>query len=432
MSTTPLPSLVGDVILGGRELFTDLPPTYGPPTLLSATPAIDANGNFPNGVAVTVRATFLTKWGETLGSVAELTTAALSGGQNAVDCVVGPIPLEAAACRIYFSTAGIGTESLMQQFNNMIPSVVSQTFRITYSLTINPTVSQSLPSRSTAYLPDMDGPAVGASSVYRWLNQALAWAAAKNRGGLPDFGGAGTTNAQPNYVLPGYWRKIDSAWFDGYPLGLLYKNNVFRRNPVPGFSGMLVVFQATDRLMVEAWPQPNRTSNQTTLSAPMLVTDTTATLTSVVAQVLGFGLYQIGSEIVNYAAVTSNSLTGLQRGMCGTTPVAHSIGEACVELNLMIAGYRVPSKYNVGQSGSTFFLPPGWDEALTFYLLYRFRKAEQDEPGAAAAYKEATEKISAQGANRIIAGPRQISPFSAIGPEVGAGLGTAFGGVIIP
>jgi hypothetical protein len=264
------------------------------------------------------------------------------------------------------------------------------------------------------------------------MKQALDWAAAKNNGGLPDFGAVGTVNGQPIYQMNGYWKKIDSAWFDGYPLGLLQKNNVFRRNPVPGYSGMLVVFQATDRLIVEAWPQPNRTSNQTTLASNIGLTDTVANLTSTANYVLGFGMTQIGTEIVNFAGISGNQLTGLTRGMCGTTPAAQSSGVACTELNLMISGYRVPAGYSVGSAASTFYLPPGWIEALTSYMLYKFRSAEQDEASAQRYLKEAEAKMKDLTSNRIIAGPRQISPYSAIGPEVGAGLGTAFGGVIIP
>jgi hypothetical protein len=104
------------------------------------------------------------------------------------------------------------------------------------------------------------------------------------------------------------------------------------------------------------------------------------------------------------------------------------------ELNLMVSGYRVPSStsYFPGQAATPLYLPPGWDEALVNYLLYRFRKAEQDEQGAAANLKEAEGKLSSLGANRIIAGPRQIQPYGGIGPETARGYGGAFGGVIIP
>lgn len=420
---------VGDVIISARELMTDLPQqTSLAPNILGVAQTTVAGGGFSPGNTVWLVATALTPWGETLAGGEQ--NIAITGGNNAVQITLGVYP-DCNGVRIYYtsgpaSPSQSGLEFVFEQFpftpgsGNLVVTIVNN---FTMGLP---------PQRNTAYRPDTDGAAVGAFAIYRWLNQALAWAAAKNRGGLPDFGAVGTVNSQPNYVVPGYWKKIDSAWFDGYPLGLLVKNNVFRRNPVPGFSGMLIVFQATDRLMIEAWPQPNRTSAQTTLASPMLATDTTATLTSTAAYVLGFGMTQIGSEIVNFSNIFGNQLQGLQRGMCGTVPASHNIGESVTELNLMIAGYRVPATYSVGQSASTLYLPPGWDEALTTYMLYRFRKAEQDEQGAAAALKEATQKMSDLSANRIIAGPRQIQPYAAIGPEVGAGLGTAFGGVIIP
>lgn len=420
---------VGDVILSGRELMTDLPQTLPAPTLTGFT---NPAGGFPVGTYYVV-ATLLTIWGgetsisnELLVSVAAFQTFTLaytlpgsSGGTTPPSWVTG--------MRVYYGSSP-GAEN--QYFTIPLASINGSFTPPTAPFT---TTVQNPPSRSSAYNPDTDGAAVSVGAIYRWLNQGLKWAAAKNRGGLPDFGAVGTVNGQPNYVLPGYWRKIDSAWFDGYPLGLLSKNNVYRRNPVPGYSGMLIVFQATDRLMVEAWPQPNRTSGQSTLSAPMTATDTVANLASTSGYVLGFGMTQIDSEIVNFAAINGNQLTGLQRGMCGTVPAAHSTSAPTTELNLMIAGYRVPSTtYAVGQAATTFYLPPGWDEALSKYLLYRFRKAEQDEQGASTALKEAEGLLTDLSANRIIAGPRQIQPYAAIGPEVGAGLGTAFGGVLIP
>jgi hypothetical protein len=419
-------ALVGDVIMSARELMTDLPPTlFGAGSNVAV--ATVAGASLPPGTYFAI-VTFRNNWGETLSSSGEVGPLTIGGGgSNQAIQITANLPGPTATfVRLYltYPNNGSGSEVVFTDFP-VVPVGV-------YNLTTFPTNNGYPPTRNTAYLPDSDGGAVSATAIYRWLNQGLAWAAAKNRGGLPDFGAVGTTNGQPNYVMPGYWKKIDSAWFDGYPLGLLQKNNVYRRNPVPGYSGMLIVYQATDRLMVEAWPQPNRTSGQTTLASPLAATDTVANLTSAAGYVLGFGLTQIGAEIVNFAAVSGNQLTGLTRGMCGTVPAAAAIGTAVIELNLMIAGYRVPSTYAVGAANSTFYLPPGWDSAIAYYILSRFRKAEQDEQGAKAALDEAKQNLSDMSANRIIAGPRQISPYSAIGPEVGAGLGTAFGGVIIP
>ena len=403
--------------------MTDLPQSLGPPTL----GALFATNTGPPFVAGTyfIVATQLNPWGESLASAESSIVLAVNGTiLIPITCAPG-----ATAVRFYYSTVS-GQESFYQQ-QPVLGGFVSLT------LTNAPTGSQTPPTRSTAYMPDTDGAALGAFAVYRWLNQSLGWAAAKNRGGLPDFGAAATTGGQPNYTLPGYWKKIDSAWYDGFPLGLLQKNNVFRRNPVTGYSGMLTVFQATDRLMVEAWPQPSRTSARTTLAFAIGATDTVALLTSTAGFVLGFGMAQIDSEIVNYAGISGNNLIGLQRGMTGTVAASHDPAVATVpvsELNLMVSGYRVPSttSYFPGQAATPLYLPPGWDEALISYMLYRFRKAEQDEQGATTNLKEAAEKLSSLGSNRIIAGPRQIQPYGGIGPETARGYGGAFGGVIIP
>jgi hypothetical protein len=410
-------ALVGDVILSARELMTDLPSALGAPAVSSISGTTGGGFNLLSTLYIVV--TQLNAWGESVASTEQSVT--LTGSQDAVALTIDTAQ-GAAFVRVYYGL-NTGQENAYEQF--------PATGLVTNCTIVNTELAGSVPTRSSAYLPDTDGQAVSAYAAYRWFNQALAWAAAKNRGGLPDFGAVGTTNGQPIYVLPGYWKKIDNAWYDGYPLALLSKNNVFRRQPVPGYSGALIVYQATDRLIVEAWPQPNRTSGQSTLASPMNANSVTASLTSSAGIVLGFGLFQIGAEIVEFASVSGNNLIGLTRGMCGTTPAIHQPGEATTELNLMISGFRVPSTYSVGQAASTLYLPPGWDEALVSYMLYRFRSAEQDDKSAQRYLQEATQKMSDLSANRIIAGPRQIQPYGSQGPEVAVGLGSPFGGVII-
>jgi hypothetical protein len=414
-------STVGDLLISAREIMTDLPQSLGAP-VIGTLAAVTPFPTFPAGTYYLV-ATQLNQWGESVGSTEA--SIVLSATRNiAVPITCSPA---ATSIRIYWGTAS-GAESAYQQY---AISGGSGTFTLT---NLNP-IAQNPPTRSTAYMPDTDGSAVGVFALYRWLNQALGWAAAKNHGGLPDFGAVGTIGGQGLYNVPGYWKKIDSAWYDGYPLGLLAKSNVFRRNPVPGYAGILVVFQASDRLIVELWPQPNRTSNITTTALDVATTDTVAALTSVANYVLGFGMTQIGAEIVNYASIDpiEIELNGLTRGMCGTVPATLlPAGATATELNLMIAGYRVPSTYAPGQAASTLYLPPGWDEALVSYMLYRFRNAEQDEASAQRYLKEASAKMADLSANRIIAGPRQINAYGGVGPETMRGLGGFFGGVIVP
>ena len=66
-----------------------------------------------------------------------------------------------------------------------------------------------------------------------------------------------------------------------------------------------------------------------TLAADVDISDTTVTLTSGT----GFpdtGVIKINSEIIRYASLSGNMLTGLERGYDGTTAAAHSSGDAVV------------------------------------------------------------------------------------------------------
>lgn len=410
---------VGDIIMGFRELATDLPSTLAPPSSFALTPTIGSN---PLADAVYYFVfTLVNQWGETIAS-SESSATTTGGNQNIVITQgTGPAITSGLSVRAYVST--------LQGQEAGYFAITS--FPFTYDSTVTP-ISQPVPSRNTAYLPDSDGQALGAYAAYRWLNAGLHAAASFAGGGIPDFGAVGTASGNPLYQLPGYWKKLDTAWYDGYPLYLARKNDVFRKSPVPGTVGALLVYQASDRLIVECWPQPSRTSGQTTLASPISASATSATLTSAASFALGFGLVQIGTEIMEYSSISGNTLGALTRGMSGTVPTAQLAGASVTELNLMVSGYRVPSSYAVGSSGSNLTLPPGWVDALKDYMLHRFREAEQDGAEASRLLKQFNEKMQTLRTNKIIAGPRQIQANAGRGAETMVGLGSPFGGIIVP
>jgi hypothetical protein len=416
--------LVGDVIMQFRELATDLPNILGPPFINSATQIVSTSGQF--GIStVYFFATTIGQWGETLASPEQSLT--ITGSNNAIQINLTTFPFSNAV-RIYYSVNVPGAESLYEQFT--VPSQAGTT-NPTVTI-INVGLSGFSPQRNTAYNPDQDGPAVGAYAAYRWLNAALTWAASKNKGGIPSFGAIGTISGQGVQVFNGYWKKFDTAWYDGYPLYLARKNDVFRKAPVPGTVAALILHEATDRLVVEMWPQPSRTSAQTTLASGISINATTATLTNASAWKLGFGKAQIDQEIMEYSAINGNVLSGLVRGLAGTTAVAHNISAPVTELNMEISGLRMPASYSVGAAMSTLQAPPGWENALSRYMLYMFRSAEQDDAGANRYLKEAEAMFGELSANRIIIGPRQVSISAGRGAETYPSLGGVFGGVIVP
>ncbi|PWT72277.1 MAG: hypothetical protein C5B60_09760, partial [Chloroflexi bacterium] len=73
-----------------------------------------------------------------------------------------------------------------------------------------------------------------------------------------------------------------------------------------------------------------------------------------------------------------------------------------------------------------------WEDAMETYMLARFKKAEQQFQEANALTKEFTAKVQHLMATRVIVGPRQIQVFAGRGSETFPGLGSPFGGVIVP
>lgn len=404
-------ALVGEIILGSRELFTDLPiGRLNPPSGLTAA-AFGSGATIPSGT-YDVEVTYSNQFGETLAE--DLGAVVITLGQAIR--VTGSLPPGVTKVRMYFSLA------------NLTPGYLDGT-----SLPLTATASGipgSVPVRNTAYLPDTDGNALSVSGWYRWLNDGLNLASTICDG-LPDFAAVGTDSGQPAYVFPGTWNKVGLCWYDGYPVAVDSKNNVFRRNNIPGIVGNLSLIQSTDRLIVECWPQPSRTSGRTTTTANMSATDSSVTLAAS-NFVIGFGLAQIGDELVYFAQNGSLTMSGLTRGMAGTIPTAWPSGTAVTELNLMVTGTRAPRGYSVGMAGSTFYLPPGWEDAIQTYLISRFRKGEQQTQEAQALLNEFTAKVQKLSATKIIAGPRQIPSSRGSGVEIAGNMGSIFGGVIIP
>jgi hypothetical protein len=276
---------------------------------------------------------------------------------------------------------------------------------------------------------------VSVGTLYRWLNQGLSRLARK-AGGLQDYTGVGSVAGQPLYVVTGEWAKFTSVWYDGFTLGFGNQRNFFRRNTIT--SSVLAECAITvrdNRVILEVFYQPVRTSGSTTLSAPMLVTDTVAALTPP-SGFQSFGppmLAQIGSEIVAFSAISGNNLIGLTRGIGGTTPQAWSAATPVTELNIWILGKRLFSAQFVpGNAANVVPVPIGWEVILPDYIINRFRRAEQQDQEGARYLKEFDDAITDfLRANRQLAGPVQAGG-SFIGAATVPGMGSSGGGVVLP
>lgn len=427
-------SLVGDALLSLREQAADPPMNLPAPTLSSVTPV-------PTGALnIWFTVTQLTPWGE---SPVSAETALTTGAIGATFTLAGICSFAATALRVYFTLGVAGGEDRYSEY--AIPSGGQGTFSLAFTLSGTGTGQGAItpgfaPARSSAWLPDTDGTALSAAALYRWINEGLDAATALTEG-IRDVTGIPSTAGQAQYQVVSNWRKLTSGFYDGYPITMGSKSDVFRRSNVRGISGTTVLNQDSVVQQVELYPQSSRTSGNGTLNGNLSATALAVPYTpGSSGWVLGFGLALIGPypadpsacELIYYSGNASNSLSPVTRGMGGTIAQAWPTNTPVSEANIYFSGIRYPLHYQRGQANNQLQLPPAWIDALKDYLDSRFKRAEQDIQGATEIYKSFQAKCLAIKGNREIMSPRQVQVGGSTGPEVVAGLGGYFGSVILP
>jgi hypothetical protein len=368
MATNPIAlfagSLIGDVLIQARETVPDLPPSL-PAPIASFAVTTPGTGTLSAGTYF-VEVTQWNQWGETLPSTesSQQTILATNGLQITSALQVGATKIRAYLTQVNGSS---GTES------QYVESTVSP-----FTILANPVLAGSPPVRGTAWLPDSDGGFISAGAIYRWLNAGLELIA-RGTGGYQDYSAIGSTINQPLYQIPGTWNSITSIWYDGYWMQGGDAGTFWRRNSITSqVLSQAHISVSYGKTILEVYPQPARTSVVTTLSAPMAATDTTAALTNA-GFTLPFGFVSVGSEIMAYATISGSSLTGLIRGLGGTTAIAHTTSEAVVECNIAWMGKRQSNQvYTPGQSTTILPTTSGWDQLLVQYISGRAKIVEHD------------------------------------------------------
>ena len=387
MATTPnalfAGSLVGDVLIQARETVPDMPPAMGPPILTTVNPATVLGGNLSGTYFVTLTAA--NQWGESITS--DEMSVTVTGPNNAINIIWEGPPGNNGTIRVYFGRAS-GEQDRYITLTNQFTSPISIS-------DISVAVGGPPPSRSTAWFPDSDGQFISAAAIYRWLNAAMELVA-RNTGGFQDYSAVGSTINQPLYEIPGTWNSITSIWYDGYWMKGGDPGYFWRRNSIT--SQVLAsahVSHTGGRMILEVYPQPARTSQSTTLSGAITASATTLTLTNC-SFVLPFGFVSVGSEIMAYATINGNQLTGLIRGLGGTSAIAHANGETAVECNIAWMGKRQSSQtYSPGQSLSTLPITSGWDQLLVEYISGRAKIVEHDLQSLSAFNQDMDKQIKA-------------------------------------
>jgi hypothetical protein len=400
LATTPIAlfsgSLVGDVLVQARETVPDMPQSL--PAPVAVVGVVNVASTLPAGTYF-VEVTQWNQWGETLASTesAQQTVGAGQGIQITSALQVGATKIRAYLTQTNGSS---GTES------QYVESTTSP-----FTISAPPVNAGSPPTRGTAWLPDSDGGFISAGAIYRWLNAGMELIA-RNTGGFQDYSAIGSTINQPLYLIPATWNSITSIWYDGYWMLGGDPGYFFRRNSITSqILSSAHISVIGNQMVLEVYPQPARTSQSTTLASPMGATDTTCTLTAC-SFVLPFGFVSIGSEIMAYATINGTQLTGLIRGLGGTSAIAHSPSEVAVECNIAWMGKRQSSQtYSPGQSTLVLPISSGWDQLLVQYISGRANIVEHDMQSLAQFDKDMQTQIQAWAkANKGIVRRRQVGP----------------------
>jgi hypothetical protein len=425
--------LVGDILLSAREAVPDLPGTLIAPqttTEIAASAVTNAACHLDFNTTYYYRCTYGSPWGETgpgpEGSVA------LVGGQNGISFDPTPCPylwsIEWAptSFNVYL---GLAPGQEMQRYSFPLiggPNLVGN-IAATYSFA-------TPPQGNSAYLLDSGGPVASAQQLFRWMTDALRALSAAN-GGVPDVSGFPTIVGKQNYQVPGEWRSLDNCWYDGYPMTPGSATGVFRRNILNGLSEQMSYTQVADNLVVELYPQPQRTAGATTTTAALSATGTAVTTNGNGGFVLPFGLAMLGTiptyEIVSYSGALPG-LGDLVRGLGGTSAQVWPSGTPVTELNVYFSGLRAPQLYTVGEANNSIRIPLEWTPYVHMYLLARYRTIEQQQQEASTLMKEFDGYVKGLSKRKPVLGDRQINPQSDLGLDVRPGLSRTFGGILIP
>lgn len=390
-------ALVGDIIVASRVIAPDAPQVLPAPSGFTAAQGVVALLTLPAG-SYSVSATILTLWGEsTPTSLSPVTVDATHG-----ILISGALPVGASKLRVYY---GIGSVGQYQDVTTFPTTIVASG------------IAGVPPTTNRAYLPDTDGGYASAYTLYQWLNEGLD-KATDISGGILDYTGVFTVNAQPLYTLTNKWIKLTTGCFDGYLIFGGDKRSIFRRSPISAISAINVNVTQAPNSIVEIYPQPNRTAAVLTTATVPNITPTSTSVNYTVSSgslLTTFGMALLGGntssggELVYYSNSSAGVLQNLIRGLGGTQPQTWANGTQVNELNLWFAGYRRAVKHAPGDASKTILIPPGWESLLPRYIEARYRQSEHEWKVASDLMASFEKEIKAQqSAYKQLSGPVQI------------------------
>ena len=154
----------------------------------------------------------------------------------------------------------------------------------------------------------------------------------------------------------------------------------------PNSTGTPDFYSVIRRQMVVGPNVPTTASSNSTASGLMYSSTTTLSLVAASGTFRTKGFAKVNSEVFEYTGVASSTLTGVTRGVHGTTAASHASGDTVTQIDIQL-GYR-KSPGVMSATSSTPEIPETYHDYLEKYILYLSWLARGDNEKAQIAYAE--------------------------------------------
>lgn len=192
---------------------------------------------------------------------------------------------------------------------------------------------------------------------------------------------------QNSFTIPTNCVMIEVAWHARNLKRVLQKvtpaEYYARQQVVDGAVGDPVIWTEMEG-KVYVWPRYSSASNTTTITATM--TTTSAPVVATTSQLTTQGMVQIDSEYIEYNNKgSSGTLSGVTRGVGGTTAATHATGATVTQLDFQLLFRRTAA--SLSTLGETLDVTSDLREPLEAYSLYLAYLAEGSQQKAEQQYK---------------------------------------------
>ena len=198
------------------------------------------------------------------------------------------------------------------------------------------------------------------------------------------------TAKQPRFDLPtNCIIPIGLTWFKSRTEKLDYQPpDVWARviEEMPNATGNPDFYSIIRRQVVVGPQVPSTASANSTASGTFTASATTLGLVAASGTFRSKGFVKVNSEVMEYTAVATTTLTGVVRGVHGTTAASHASGDTVTEVDLQMLYRKAPADLSATTASPD--IPDMFQDYLEKYALYLAWVARGDLTKAQLAYQE--------------------------------------------